>query len=796
VSALTSLCLGAAASPEPTIPNGYGLGACVEARQKPAASLWLTLRCHLQPFGWGRMTEYAWLPLGEFRVPGAEQQTVSVAASDRVGLTYRLAGKETDGAVKVTVNRLTPALLVELEGTAIALFAGDKTGWTHPQFQEEWRKRVPVATPRAPRAYAVSRGQSVECGTVSPSGVTLAGAERGWVLLWYGRDTWFYTGNALMGPTRLMPGDAPLLLVCSQPPTVKLTGDQGAGPGGSLVFTFPRPGARMVLLPLYGYRFAAAGDTQKWSDGLPEEVRKRCDWWAARLSEYPTAVEESLAYDSDSDTVTMKATFAYTSVRPGGQRCAPVPPMLELARQQGFPVSLPRPVVDSGLLAYCGPYAVIEKTDGYSAGIRGLGKYTWERARIKPTSAAGAGATAVQAELNAEVDRILAAGHLAPVNLPWKVSYGWGAFYFSSVRHLYSAPGQTLSVLARALPFLDAQRQQRVRVYLEAERTKFRPEQLAHLPADVGARREPWTVTESFLKTETNKLRDQNFHVRTKTVPAQALYDLACYYAAVGFDKMAHDGFDLDAAVARTVEPWFQREDWATLGWRDWPLGQRDPQYYASYGWNQPADVNRQAAALIGLARLARAAKNRQRESLAIMHLAKVLVHRYAAGEYAGWLYKQGGVLPAPPEGLSPADDPRAATVSEAWAYLGYGQNQEGPMPYFNDEEGPYAAIVPELARFLADYLKPQAEGFARATAAYYPDAFLTLGTPRRCAEWWHNYPQDPHQIFLVHAWILGQGGDWLRRRLDVPLVPVGDLYYIDKLVAALGAYGQTTWEK
>jgi hypothetical protein len=710
-------------------------------------------------------------------------------------MTYRLAGQQTDGAVKITVNRLTPAILLELEGTAVTLFAGDKTGWTHPLYQEDWRKRVPVATPCAPRNYAISRGQSVECGTVNPNGVTFAGAEQGWILLWYGHDTWFYTGNTLMAPTRIIPGDGPLLLVCSQPPTIKLTGTQGTGPDGSLVYTFSKPGARMALLPLYGYRLPPAADTQAWTAGLPEEVRKRCDWWATRLSEYPTAVEEGMAYDKASDTVTMKATFTYTSIRSGGQRWAPVPPLLELARQQGFPISLSQPVLDSGLMAYCGPYAGIEKTDGYSASVSGLGKYAWEAPRVKPAPAANAGAAAVQAELTAEVDKILTAGHLAPVNLPWKVSYGWGAFYFSSVRHLYSAPGQTLSVLARAIPFLDAQRQQRVREYLEAERTKFRPEQMAHLPADVGARREAWTVSDSFLKTETNKLRDQNFHVRTKTVPVQALYDLACYYAAVGFDKMARDDFDLEAATARTVKPWFQREDWATLGWRDWPLDQRDPQYYASYGWNQPPDVNRQVAALVGLARLARAANSEQRQSQALMHLAKALVHRYGTGKYAEWLYRQGGILPPPPEGFSPADDPRAATISDAWAFLGYGRNQEGPMPYFNDEEGPYTAMAPELARFFADYLKPQAEGFARAMAAYYPDAFLTLGTSRRCAEWWHNYPQDPHQIFLVHAWILGQKGDWLRRRLDVPLVPVGDLYYIDKLVATLAACGQTTWK-
>jgi hypothetical protein len=102
--------------------------------------------------------------------------------------------------------------------------------------------------------------------------------------------------------------------------------------------------------------------------------------------------------------------------------------------------------------------------------------------------------------------------------------------------------------------------------------------------------------------------------------------------------------------------------------------------------------------------------------------------------------------------------------------------------------------MSPELARFFADHLKPQAESFARATAAHYPDAFLTLGTPRRCAEWWHNYPQDAHQIFLVHAWILGGNGDWLRRHLDVPLTPAGDWYYLDKLVATLQAYRTIEW--
>jgi len=775
------------------LQGGYGLGASLELRDKPAPGLWLVLRYHLVPAGHGRLTDQGILPLGEIRLPGQATGGASLVSSDAVSQTYRLSGKD---AAAITVSRLTPAILIELEGKSICLFAGDKTaGWTHPLYLSDWKRRVPVDLPRAPRHYATSDGRSVRSGMLAAEATSLTGAEQGWLLLWFGRESWFYGGSALMPPTKIVPGDAPMLLVATQAPTVKLTGLEGTGPDGSLEVSFAQPGAKLMLLPLEGYRFPAAADTQSWLSALPEDVRKRCDRWAGILGQWPAGVVESVSYDTATDAATLTAVFTHKAIRPGARPYAPLPPMLELARQEGFPINLSGTATDTDLVTYCGPYAVVNETDRYTASIPGLGKYAREALRVQPASAPSAEAEAVRSELVAEVDKILAAGHLAPVNLPWKVSYGWGAFYYSTVRHLYSAPGQTLSTLARTIPWLDSDRRQRVRSYLEKERKEYPPEKVAHLPSGVGARREAWRLTETFLKKETDKFRDQNFHVRTQTVPVQSLYDLACYYEAVGADRMAAEGFDLGGAVNATVEPWWEREEWSTLGWHSWPINQRDPQYYGSYGWNQPMDVNRQAVALIGLARLARAAKDPAWEERAMGRLARVLAYRYAIGRYAAWLYNRGGVLPVP-EGFSPADDPRAVTVSEARAVLGYGRNQEGPLPYFNDEEGPYIAMSRELARFFADYLKPQAEAFARATATYYPDAFLTLGTPRRCAEWWHNYPQDPHQIFLVNAWILGQNGPWLQRRLDVPLVPVGDLYHIDKLVATLAAYGQTTWEK
>jgi len=103
--------------------------------------------------------------------------------------------------------------------------------------------------------------------------------------------------------------------------------------------------------------------------------------------------------------------------------------------------------------------------------------------------------------------------------------------------------------------------------------------------------------------------------------------------------------------------------------------------------------------------------------------------------------------------------------------------------------------MVPELGRFFADYLKPEAEGFAVQTAAFYPDVFLAYGTPRHCFEWWHNYPEDSRQAFLVNAWILGKDCSWLAKHLDVPWARLGDLYYLEKVAETVKSHRGVTWQ-
>jgi len=826
------------------MPSGNGLGVGVWAVQGDAPAVRLFLRngknlggSPVEPSAYA----YAPIMLGEVRIPGATRHAWALTGADWAHQVYRLSGVHAQDGVRalgITVSRLSPAVLLDLHGAcACALFAGEKAArwsrwkygglarrnefvsippykmpnWVRPEIGPELKKALREdCPPRAPRHYAWSDGAAVRVGRFSEAETTLAGAERGWLLVWHRADNRFLTGASSqemlvrVGYTyRPAAGDAPMLIIPSQPPTVRLTGDKGAGPEGGLTLTFPQPGAKLALLPLFGYQLPLAAETEAWSrDGhLPSGISRRCDWWAAHLAEYPLTVTETLAYDADADAAMLGETFTFTRVRPGGTRGAPVAPMLELARRAGFPIALDGTINDAGLSTYCGPYAVIDGADGYTARITGMGKYVRDTPLAPPPLVApDTPAAWTQDELAAEVDKVLAAGHLAPYHLSYKTAWGWGAYMHALSRPLYSAPGQALSTLRRVLPYLDAARRQRVIAYLTEERRAFPPERLAALPYGVGARREARAKPEAIVKDEAAKYASkQNFHTRTKTIPVQALYDLAGYYGVKVPSLAKDEGFDLVKAISQSVLPWMERTEWATLGWYawnhdasggwPWPASQRDPEPWGSYGWSLTVDINRQLAGLIGCARLARMTGDAACEQRAMAHLARAMAHRFAVGKYVAWLYGVGGILLPPPDGFGPVDDPRTIALSEEEAVLEYGIYPFGFLPSYSDEEGPYSAIVPETARFFADYLKPEAAAFARMQATWYPDAWLTLGTPRRIAEWWHNYPQDSHQLFLVHAWILGADGDFLQEHLDVPLVPVGDWYYLDKLVATLQAY-------
>lgn len=813
----------------------WGLGTSLWIDQSQAGTVRLMMRDAMYCGAHGVIYNHQPAVLGEIRATEIKNTEIEIAKHDDIRIQCLITGtvdadapanpwdddvltefEETNASdsglpsgIVVTANRLTPAIMLTLNGVrAVDLFAGEKNrkyGWgisgdTGLTELHDYPLPMPLAAQGAPQFFAVRDGTSIRQGRLADTAEILDGAAYSWALLWHGSESWILSGRSAgtfnMARTeqyKLFAADIPWLLVCSQTPAVRLTGGMGKGRDGALRVSFPSPGARIVLLPLMGSEFIDSAASSAWEKRLPAEIVERCDWWAAHLDQYPVDLNETISWDAQRDIASIAQEFSFTPVREGEGRIAPLPPMLSIARENGFPVEISAPVVSAPLVTYCGPYSGVENASAHIFSIKGMGRYALEHRipRSAPTSDTDIQRD-TQRDLEAEIDRLLDAGHLAPIDLPLKMSWGWVSSTYSTLRLLYSSPGKTLAVLASSYPFMNSELRNKTIEYMIREREQYPPETMAHLPSNEGARRDNGEFPDHAHAENKDKFRQKNFHFLNKLAPAEALYDLAAYYAVVGQNMMEREKFDLAAAMEKTIKPWLARREWATLGWFSWPLEQRDWQHFGDYGWNTMADANRQVAALIGMIRLARMAGDRETESLGLSSLSLALAHRFALGKYVSWRHSMETLETAPD--FDVALDFREVSISEKTALLGYGCNQIGLLPFFPTEEGPLACMVPELARFCADYLEPECRIYAGQLEIYWPDSLVTAGSPRRAGEWWHNYPQDSRQIFMLNAWILAKDGDWLARRLDVPWFKIGDLYHIEKLAETLMAFSGVEW--
>lgn len=113
-----------------------------------------------------------------------------------------------------------------------------------------------------------------------------------------------------------------------------------------------------------------------------------------------------------------------------------------------------------------------------------LNRYAWEFPNVTNIR----GAEDLVQELREEIQAILDAGHLAPLNCRY------GDLMPSPVEShfVYQEPGRILTTLAWAYPYLDAKQQESARHYVAAELQdpRFAPWADHPMPRDVGARRE------------------------------------------------------------------------------------------------------------------------------------------------------------------------------------------------------------------------------------------------------------------------------------------------------------------
>ena len=296
----------------------------------------------------------------------APEPVVKKETWDCLRAEYRLK----NGAATLTVNRLSPAVLLEISGDSVAFRS--KAGLRYVAFACEGKPTVHrIDTP----------------GALPLDGLSLS---EPWMLVWFGGKSPFkahvhpHDVEGVLGVSKTSLGfarepdtvDLPILVRFEHGPASIRSASEGG-----LALVFERPAGKMAVMPLAGGKLLLPDETESWSEGLPAKILRHCRAWSARLRDFPLYVNEDFKVDSQSDTVTIGSDFRWISFNDDWDsppiKAAPVPPMLALALHVEAPVKLfanGREVipVDCEFMDTAGIMMAIEGADDYTYRVSGL----------------------------------------------------------------------------------------------------------------------------------------------------------------------------------------------------------------------------------------------------------------------------------------------------------------------------------------------------------------------------------------------------------------------------------------
>jgi outer membrane protein assembly factor BamB len=361
-------------------------------------------------------------------------------------------------------------------------------------------------------------------------------------------------------------------------------------------------------------------------------------------------------------------------------------------------------------------------------------------ARTRPAPPPGLtrlGAQALQARLAAEIQQMLAAGHLRPgyashghFDLPAQNQCG------DDLLDYFHHPADTLVTLLQALPHLPPDLQPQVKTYLQAEFAAYPPYRYNHIGWREGAARE---------------------------------------------------AFDLPPEVAGALDNFAPTEGIQGFAWSINPYS-----FYALWKYAEMLDDPQQAQELLAAAKSSRhlmdSFGNVPEDALL---LRMPLVHNAYIAGYLGYLGLED--LAGQPQTAAVRQELerllalRADRFSPDSAYATAARREDGAYCRTLNVASNFMFLVPELA----DYLHEHALSKVHAAVAEYeslaPHWFVSFAA-EGFGENGLTPLYDGQALFLAKAWILQEPAEELEPYLDVPAFPRGDLFYIQKLVATIEA--------
>lgn len=365
--------------------------------------------------------------------------------------------------------------------------------------------------------------------------------------------------------------------------------------------------------------------------------------------------------------------------------------------------------------------------------------YIWQKQVVKNISPA---ADDLRAELSKQVNKMIAAGHLAPLRIvanEGRIIYLW----FHAGDPIYA-----LSEALKYLPANDTATKTALTNYLKSEITNY--------PPYVGTmvfNRAPWLNPSQGTRREYYPLNPSEnlfYYTDNQTLPVvQTFYHIWSYADATGDKQLIINNWDRINSLYNTL----RNRD--TTDWKD------KGGCIAKYG-----DIS----GCVGMARLA--------------HLVNNASVRDDAASRATQGYNNG---------LNFTQFEETALVENSYFKIDGGDDGDPTANLMYSYT--FMNLVPEVGRFIGQYVKSAAEASINKQVQNIPTWYVTLSPGFVGGEVNYITPLTGHPLFQAHSMILRKDANFLRQRLDVPLAKVGDLYYIQNLVSTIKAYGQTCWE-
>lgn len=406
--------------------------------------------------------------------------------------------------------------------------------------------------------------------------------------------------------------------------------------------------------------------------------------------------------------------------------------------------------VSLSLLAVASPVKALTTTDAQ--------KYALEKLKVNSTEVDKV--PDLKARLEFEINRMIDRGHLKPAYFEVGII---GSFI------LWGYPGEEPYILSLALPYLTVATQTRLKTFLAQEVR-------AYDPTSKGFEH----CTDGWGSCELTGNRREFYHIPTSpdpepitaniypppTVPTEAIYMMWSYAENTG--------------------------DWSFISTATPPSGTR---------WN----------ALKSLFSAIPATPTRYGQITGALGYLRLLEHYNLQSDPT---YQQAlNIITA---GMNAGLDFRAFVDASYQSFINYGVGHDWgftPFHFLRRSNAVGAQFAPEIGRYLGDnalnsvktvvqFNPNQAQtGQQPAIESHWPTWFPTRGTFPLIRPWVGHYgenhrvtPDTSWAVFMIDAYVFNQSGTNLYKHLSSPST-VGDLYYIQNVVATIEGYGQKCWQ-